>query len=42
MRNNIIFRRVYNLYDEFINDEFITENHAYMTYSPFLNSGAEI
>jgi vancomycin resistance protein VanW len=42
MRNNIIFRRVYNLYDELIDDEFVTENHAYMTYSPFLNSGAEI
>jgi len=42
MRNNIIFRRIYNLYDELIDDEFITENHAYMTYSPFLNSGAEI
>jgi len=38
IRNNIIFRKVFNMYDELIDDEYVTENHAYMTYSPFLSS----
>lgn len=41
MRNNIIFRKTYNMYNEVIKDEYVTENHAYMTYSPFLGSGVE-
>lgn len=39
IRNNVIFRRVYNLEGELIDDEYITENHAYMTYAPYLASG---
>lgn len=42
MRNNIIFRKVYNMYEELIDDEYVTENHAYMTYSPFISSGAQV
>ncbi len=36
IRNNLIFRKVYNEFDELIKDEYITENHAYMVYSPYL------
>lgn len=41
IRNNTIFRRVFNMYGELIDDEYVTENHAYMTYSPFLASGED-
>ena len=37
MRNNIICRRVYDNMG-LIKDEYVTENHAYMTYSPYLES----
>ncbi|MDV3428590.1 MAG: VanW family protein [Bacillota bacterium] len=40
VRNNTIYRRTYNLYDELIKDEYITENHAYMMYAPFLEAAA--
>lgn len=36
MRNNIIYRKVYNRYNDIIEDEFVTENHAIMMYAPFL------
>jgi len=36
IRHNKIFRRVYNIKDELINDELITENHAIMMYEPML------
>lgn len=36
MRHNQINRKVYNLSGEQIQDEFITENHALMTYEPML------
>jgi vancomycin resistance protein VanW len=36
IRNNIIHRKVYDNIG-LIKDEYITENHAYMTYSPYLN-----
>lgn len=39
MRNNLIFRNVYNDFHELIKDEYITENHAYMVYEPFLSEG---
>ena len=39
IRNNVIFRKVYNKHVGFIKDEYVTENHAYMTYSPYLSSG---
>jgi len=36
MRNNMIYRKVYNENIGLIKEEYITENHAYMTYSPYL------
>ncbi len=36
IRNNVINRRVFNLKNELILDEYITENHAYMVYDPYL------
>jgi vancomycin resistance protein VanW len=41
IRNNVICRRVYNLDDELIGDDYITENHAYMTYAPYLETGSD-
>jgi vancomycin resistance protein VanW len=35
-RHNSIYRRIYNLDGLLIKDEFITENHAMMMYSPLL------
>jgi vancomycin resistance protein VanW len=37
IRNNVIFRKAYNIHNEVIRDEYITENHAYMTYAPILS-----
>jgi hypothetical protein len=37
VRHNLIYRRVYNLQQDLIDDEYITENHAIMTYQPFLS-----
>lgn len=37
-RHNIIYRKKYDLQDNLIDDEFVVENHALMTYSPFLES----
>lgn len=42
IRNNIIFRKTYNKYDELIKEEYITENHAYMMYSPYLEAAANM
>ena len=39
IRHNLIYRRVFNLDGELINDEYVTENHAIMMYQPFLESG---
>jgi len=41
VRNNTIFRKVINSYNELINDEYITENHAYMMYAPYIESSAK-
>ncbi|WP_170949417.1 hypothetical protein [Ureibacillus acetophenoni] len=38
IRHNKINRRVYNLNGEFLDDEFVTENHALMMYEPFLEN----
>jgi vancomycin resistance protein VanW len=38
IRNNLIHRKVYDNMG-FIKDEYITENHAYMMYNPYLNAG---
>lgn len=36
MRHNEIYRRIYNLFGELLEDEYITENHAIMMYQPLL------
>ncbi len=38
IRHNKIHRKVYNLKGEFIDDEYVTENHALMMYEPFLEN----
>lgn len=38
VRHNTIHRKVYNLQQEEINDEYVTENHALMMYEPLLES----
>lgn len=37
-RHNEIYRKKYTIAGDFINEEYITENHAIMMYSPFLAS----
>ena len=37
IRNNIIFRKVFNEFNEEIKDEYVSENHAFMVYEPYLN-----
>ncbi len=37
VRNNIIYRRTYNKNIGLIKDEYVTENHAYMIYNPYLS-----
>lgn len=39
IRHNLIYRRVYNLDAELIEDCYITENHALMMYEPLLEAG---
>ncbi|MBO8155543.1 MAG: VanW family protein [Bacillaceae bacterium] len=39
MRHNTIYRKVFNMQGEQIDDEYITENHALMMYEPLLESG---
>lgn len=41
IRNNVIHRKVYNFQKELIDDEYITENHAFMIYEPFLSKGVQ-
>ena len=38
IRNNVIYRKVYNLHNELIKDEYICENHAFMMYQPYLEN----
>lgn len=38
IRNNVIRRKVYDNIG-LVKDEYVTENHAYMTYSPYLSEG---
>jgi vancomycin resistance protein VanW len=35
-RHNVIFRKVYDIHNREIADEYVTENHALMMYEPFL------
>lgn len=42
VRHNTIYRKTYNLENELIRDEYITENHAIMMYQPFLSEGNSI
>lgn len=37
-RHNELFRRRYNFGGDFIDEEYITENHVLMMYSPFLDT----
>lgn len=39
MRHNMLYRKVFNLAGEQIDEEYITENHALMMYQPFLQEG---
>lgn len=39
VRHNKIHRKVYNMEQELLDDEFITENHALMMYAPLLADG---
>lgn len=38
VRHNTIYRKVYNLQQEEIRNEYVTENHALMMYEPLLES----
>jgi vancomycin resistance protein VanW len=39
-RHNKIYRKVYNLENELIDDELVAENHAIMMYDPLLSDGS--
>lgn len=39
IRNNMIYRKVHDNIG-LIKDEYVTENHAYMTYNPYLSEGS--
>jgi vancomycin resistance protein VanW len=41
VRHNLIHRRVYNLQQEEIDDEYVKENHTIMMYQPFLGESTE-
>jgi len=42
MRHNVIRRKVFDLENNQIGDDFVTENHAIMMYEPMLAGGTEI
>lgn len=39
-RHNILYRKRFQMDGRFIDEEYITENHALMMYSPFLSEGS--
>ncbi|WP_303860565.1 VanW family protein [Alkalibaculum bacchi] len=41
-RHNELYRKRYSITGEFIDEQYITENHALMMYSPFLETSSEI
>lgn len=36
IRNNVIHRKTFNIFGEEIKDEYVSENHAFMVYEPYL------
>ena len=42
MRHNVIKRKVFDLNNNQIGDDFITENHAIMMYEPMLAGVTEV
>ena len=40
IRNNLIFRKIFNQLGDEVRDEYISENHAFMVYQPYLQSGS--
>ena len=38
IRNNVIYKKIYNRNKEVIDDKYVTENHAQMMYQPFIES----
>jgi len=40
VRHNLIYRNIYDLQDNLIKDEYVTENHAIMMYQPYLEQKA--
>ncbi len=40
-RHNELYRHTFDLDGRFVNEEFITENHAIMMYPPFLSDGTD-
>ena len=41
-RHNELYRKRYTITGEFIDEEYITENHALMMYSPFLETSSDV
>lgn len=41
-RHNELYRKRYTITGEFIDEEYITENHALMMYSPFLETSLDV
>jgi len=41
VRHNVLYRKVYNLNHEILDDQHITENHAIMMYQPLLSEGSK-
>lgn len=40
IRHNTIYRKKYNLQNQLVDDEYITENHGIMMYDPLLEKGS--
>ena len=38
IRNNVIYRKVFNSSKKLIDDEYISENHAFMMYQPYISA----
>lgn len=42
IRHNLIYKRIYDINKNLIDDEYVTENHAIMMYKPFLTDEKKI